>query len=233
MSIDVQANEVLGRGGWNGSIAVADGFVYLADAEGKLRRGAISTNVGTELIGNGGWNGSIAVADGFVYMAISGNLLRGRINRSSTPPASPIIFPIKGSWHDDVAGGHMQTDFTLDADGKLNGVTRWWTNQKLKGFTGSITVVLTDGNKRPLWATAPKTHAVDGEWIGDDDRHENWDTTVPSGIIGQVRGYAILHQHNPKWLSLVADKGEQFLRWLNSDEGKATIATIATIAVML
>ena len=236
MSIDVRANEVIGKGGWTGSIAVDGGFVYLADAAGDLRRGAISSNVSTDVIGKGGWLGSIAVADGFVYLALkeSGNLLRGRINPSSTPPASPINFPIKGSRYDDIeGGGHMQTDFTLDAGGKLNGVTRWWTNRKLNGFTGSITVVLTDGNKKPLWAMDTKTHGVDGEWIGDDDRHENWDTTVPSGIIGQVRGYAILHQHNPKWLSLVGKRGEQFLKWLNSDEGKATITTIATIAVML
>jgi hypothetical protein len=37
--------------------------------------------------------------------------------------------------------------------------------------------------KRPLWATAPKTHGVDGEWIGDDDRHENWSETVPSALL--------------------------------------------------
>ncbi|MEG4009856.1 hypothetical protein QUA23_27675, partial [Microcoleus sp. Pol1C5] len=188
------------------------------------------SDVGTELIGRGGWAGSIAVADGFVYFATpDGNLLRGSINRSATPP----VFPIKGSQHDDVAGGHMQTDFSLDAGGTLNAVTRWWTNVKLKGFTGSVTVVLTDIDKRPLWATAPRTHAVDGEWIGDDDRHENWSETVPSGIIDQVHGYAILQQHDPKWLSLVGDRGEQFLRWLNSDDGKATIETIATIAVIL
>jgi hypothetical protein len=49
----------------------------------------------------------------------------------------------------------------------------------------------------------------------------------------QVRGYAILQQHDPKWLSLVGQRGDQFLRWLNSGEGKTTISTIVTIATML
>jgi hypothetical protein len=148
-------------------------------------------------------------------------------------PSPQPAFPIKGSRHDDVAGGHMQTDFTLDAGGTLSAVTRTWTNVKLKGFTGSVTVVLTDGDKQPLWASPPRKYGVDGELVGDDDRHDNWNETVPSGIINQVRGYAILQQHDPKWLSLAGARAEQFLRWLNSDEGKATIATIATIAVML
>jgi Matrixin/Putative peptidoglycan binding domain len=77
----VHANEVIGRGGWTGSIAVADGFVYLADAAGNLRKGEIDDNVNTTVIGNGGWNGSIAVADGFVYLAdAAGNLRKGEID---------------------------------------------------------------------------------------------------------------------------------------------------------
>ena len=74
----VSANEVIGHGGWTGSIAVADGYVYLAS--GDLRRGKISSNIGTEVIGSGGWTGSIAVADGYVYLTTpDGNLLRGHL----------------------------------------------------------------------------------------------------------------------------------------------------------
>jgi len=75
----VSANEVIGHGGWTGSIAVADGYVYLANNIGELRRGKISSNIGTEVIGSGGWTGSIAVADGYVYLA-SGDLRRGKIS---------------------------------------------------------------------------------------------------------------------------------------------------------
>jgi glutaredoxin-related protein len=146
---------------------------------------------------------------------------------------SSSTFPITGSRHDDVGGGHMQTAFTLDAGGTLNAATRWWTNVKLKGFTGSVNIVLTDSGKMPIWISPPRTHSVDGEWVGDDDRDEAWSETVPSSIISQVHGYAILQEHNPKWLSLVGKRVDQALAWLNSDEGKATIGTIATIAVML
>ncbi|WP_051352964.1 hypothetical protein [Picosynechococcus sp. NKBG15041c] len=121
----------------------------------------------------------------------------------------------------------MQTDFTLDAGGNLSAVTRWWTNVKLTGFTGSVTMVLTDENGIALWAANPQTHGVDGEWVGNDDRHENWSATVPSTIIDQVRGYAILHQHDPHWR--IFDKGEKFLDWLRSDEGKETVGAIVAI----
>ncbi len=77
----VRAHQVIGNSGWTGSIAVDDGYVYLATSEGQLRRGRISSSVVTELIGNGGWIGSIAVDDGYVYLATSeGRLLRGRVN---------------------------------------------------------------------------------------------------------------------------------------------------------
>jgi hypothetical protein len=98
---------------------------------------------------------------------------------------------------------------------------------KLTGFTGSVTVVLTDGDGRALWAANPQTHGVDGEWVGDDDRHENWSATVPSNVLDQVRGYAILQQHDPRWR--IFDKGEKFLDWLSSDEGKETIGAIVAI----
>lgn len=176
--------------------------------------------IGRNKVGNGGWQAYslvLASSDGIIY-GIGAHL-------ASTKPA----FPIKGSRHDDVANGHMQTDFTLDAGGNLNAVTRWWTNVKLKGFTGSVTVVLTDSNRRALWASNPQTHGVDGEWVGDDDRHENWSASVPSNIINEVRGYAILQQHEPKWRF---DKAEQFLSWLGSDEGKQTISTIVVIVAM-
>jgi hypothetical protein len=230
---------VADKGGWKGRNKVGDGgwqtyknvfasndaVLYGIDDAGDLywhkHDGWLSGTPswqGRNKVGNGGWLAYrlvLASGNGIVY-GVGAHL-------ASTKPA----FPIKGSRHDDVAGGHMQTDFTLDAAGTLSAVTRWWTNVKLTGFTGSVTVVLTDGDGRALWAANPQTHGVDGEWVGDDDRHENWSATVPSSVLDQVHGYAILQQHDPRWR--IFDKGEKFLDWLRSDEGKETIGAIVAI----
>ena len=75
---DIAVSEILGQGGWNGPIAVSNGYIYLADSEGKLRRGKISNNTGTEVIGQGGWYGWIAVDPQHIYLA-NGLLNRGQI----------------------------------------------------------------------------------------------------------------------------------------------------------
>jgi hypothetical protein len=72
---------------------------------------------------------------------------------------------------------------------------------------------------------------VDGCLVGRCDRNENWSESVPQSVINRVRGYAILQQHEPSWR--IFDRANQFLDWLNSDDGKATVGTIATIAAML
>ncbi len=214
------------KGGWTGRnkvgngwqvyktvFASSDGIVYGIDAAGDLYWYQ-HNNWKTGVSGKGGWTGRNKVGNGWqVYktvLASSDGIVYGiGAHLSSTKPA----FPIKGSRHDDVAGGHMQTDFTLDAGGTLSAVTRWWTNVKLTGFTGSVSVVLTDEDGKMLWAANPQTHGVDGEWVGDDDRHENWSASVPSAIIDQVRGYAILQQHEPHWK--IFDRG---VKWTPKTE---------------
>jgi hypothetical protein len=47
MNIDVQATELIDKGSWADSTAVADDYVYLADAAGNLKRGEISSNART------------------------------------------------------------------------------------------------------------------------------------------------------------------------------------------
>lgn len=153
------------------------------------------------------------------------------IYKENAPSQSLVRFPITGDRDDAVASGRMRTSFTLTADGKLTAVTNTRTKVKLKGFTGAASIILVDANRQPIWASSVHSYGVDGCVIGRCNRNDNWSENVPSDIMGRVRGYAILQQHNPTWR--VFGRGEQFLRWLNSSEGKATISTIATIAAML
>lgn len=153
--------------------------------------------------------------------------------------ASRVVFPISGSRHNDVAGGHMQTDFTLNEEGRLDATTRWWTNVKLYGFTGSATIVLTDRDGFALWASTAHTHGVDGEWVGDDDRQESWREFVPAEVIRRVRGYAIIQKHDPHWRKFDAEDIVQriqnlqgILDWFRSDEGQLAIKAAIVIATV-
>jgi hypothetical protein len=147
--------------------------------------------------------------------------------------SKPINFPITGEKDNSVANGGMRTSFTLNSDGRLTAVTNTRTKVKLAGFTGGVSIILLNADRKPIWASAVHRYGVDGCLVGTCNRNENWNDSVPPDILRQVRGYAILQQHDPKWLRLVGQRGEQFLHWLNSDEGKATISTIVTIAAML
>lgn len=144
--------------------------------------------------------------------------------------AASATFPITGKRNDPVGNGRMETSFTLTADGRLTAVTSTSTKVKLKGFTGATSVVLVDGNKQLIWASDVHSYGVDGCLIGRCSRNSNWSDNVPSEIMSRVRGYAILQQNDPQWR--IFDKGEQFLRWLNSDEGKATLSTVVTLIAL-
>lgn len=144
-----------------------------------------------------------------------------------------VKFPITDNRDDAVANGRMSTSFTLNPSGQLTAVTNTRTGVKLAGFTGGVSIILLNENRQPIWASSAHRYGVDGCFIGRCNRNDNWSDSVPSNIMDQVRGYTILQQHEPKWLSLAGQRGEQFLRWLNSDEGKATIGTVVTIAAML
>lgn len=142
-----------------------------------------------------------------------------------------VSFPIAGDRDDAVANGRMRTSFMLNADGSLAAVTNTRTGVQLAGFTGASSIILLDENRQPIWASSVHSYGVDGCTIGRCNRNENWSENVPQSVMGRVRGYAILQQHDPSWR--IFDRANQFLGWLNSNEGRSTIGTIASIAAML
>ena len=116
---------------------------------------------------------------------------------------SNISFPIGGEQEDRVKKGKegkrslMKTSFSLNSSGKLTATTRTWTERKYWGFTGGVTIVLTDASKNPIWYSQTQRYGVDGRKIGRNDRTETWQATVPKNILDRVGGYAIVQQHNP------------------------------------
>lgn len=71
-------------------------------------------------------------------------------------------FPLKGSKFTEL-GDHrrMETSITISKNGRVDGVTRIWTDKKLKGFTGSVAVAVTDRAGNILYVTNPQSWGVD------------------------------------------------------------------------
>ncbi len=117
-------------------------------------------------------------------------------------------FPLQGSQFTEL-GDHrrMETSVTISNNGRVDGVTRIWTDKQLKGFTGAVAVVITDSAGNVLHVTVPQSYGVDCRRCpGSSDRTQQWSDAVPSNVLGRVGGYAIIHTTNPRdrwrdWLS--------------------------------
>lgn len=134
--------------------------------------------------------------------------------------AQSLNFPLKGSKHTEL-GDHrrMATDITISNNGRIDGVTRTWTDKQWRGFTGSVVVGITDRDGNILYVTNPQTYGVDGKRIPKpSDRTERWTDSVPSNIFSKVGGYAIIHTTNPR------DRWREWLR--TAREGATEIKAI-------
>jgi hypothetical protein len=121
-------------------------------------------------------------------------------------------FPLRGSEFTEL-GDHrrMKTSIIISNNGRIDGVTRIWTAKQLEGFTGDVAVVITDSTGIVLYVTEPHSYGVDCRRCpGPSDRTQKWADTVPSNILSQVGGYAILHTTNPRnrWRDWLQDARE-------------------------
>jgi hypothetical protein len=121
-------------------------------------------------------------------------------------------FPLRGSNFTEL-GDHrrMETSITISNNGRIDAVTRIWTAKQFQGFTGAVAVVITDSAGNVLHVTEPHSYGVDCKRCpGPSDRTQQWADTVPSNILNQVRGYAIIHTTNPRnrWRDWLRDAKE-------------------------
>ena len=97
----------------------------------------------------------------------------------------------------NIEGGTMQTKVCLSSSGQLTGITRTFTKVKLKGFTGSVRVVLfTDDGRSHV--SQDHRYGVSGELVGRSDRTETWVEQVPVEFASRVRECAIIQSHEPR-----------------------------------
>lgn len=141
-------------------------------------------------------------------------LLGGSIGFKSVPPvyagtslpseklllAQSKPFPLRGSKFTEL-GDHrrMETSITISKNGRIDGATRIWTAAKWTGFHGSVAVAITDRAGNVLYVTNPQTWGVDCKRCpGPSNRTQSWADTVPSNVLSNVGGYAIIHTTNPR-----------------------------------
>lgn len=106
--------------------------------------------------------------------------------------------PITGFQHNYLLQGHLETSFTVSETGKLEAVTKTWTDFFGKGFIGSIAIALLDENAQQLWVSKERQYTVQGRCMGKWMRRDGWSDQIPQEILAQVRGYMIIQQQVPE-----------------------------------
>lgn len=130
-------------------------------------------------------------------------------------PGQPehAVYPVDGHRKDDLGHSHyMGTNITLSATGRIDGVTRIWSREAARGFTGGVLVILTDKSGNVLATTKPRKWGVDGVYVpgAPSDRTEYWHEALPREVRHRAAGYAILHTPAPteRWRRFLQDATE-------------------------
>ncbi|GBF82454.1 MIR domain-containing protein [Aphanothece sacrum] len=106
--------------------------------------------------------------------------------------------PVRAEQTNQVAGGTMTTKVTVSPDGQLTAETHTRTKVDLKGFTGSVIVVIYNQEGR-AHISGKHSFGVNGQLIpgGPSDRKDTWQESVPLEISSKANRVAIVHSHDP------------------------------------
>jgi hypothetical protein len=115
--------------------------------------------------------------------------------------AAATGFPIDAVQENEIGASSrkMKTNITLSANGRIDGTTRTWTSEALRGFTGAVEVVVTDISGNVLHRTQVRSYGVNGTAsTGESDRTERWTEQVPEDVLNSAAAVVIGHHHDPK-----------------------------------
>jgi hypothetical protein len=116
--------------------------------------------------------------------------------RDITPP---LGFPISAEQEDGLGNSRkMRTKFTISNTGRITALTKTSTKEALKGFHGTVVILLTDDKGNILHESRPHTYGVDGEALpGNSKREEYWSEEFPIEIVEKIGGYVVFHFVDP------------------------------------
>lgn len=110
------------------------------------------------------------------------------------------------------AGHYMQSAGGVTVqDGTLTGVTHTFTTTDLGGFHGGVVAFLIDSNDNPIPLT-PRAqsmlhiYGVDGRWIGNSDRHDQWTYNFSSSDSARAVAVQVWHSWNPDSFQTILNK---------------------------
>lgn len=124
-----------------------------------------------------------------------------------------VKFPVQSEHKDNIGNAHwMDTSVTVSNPasqdtGRIDGSTHTWSKEALRGFEGGVMVFLLDDQKNVLYSTPLHKYGVNGEAMGNNDRHDTWkETGISKDIIDNTRSVAIVHLDAPTshWNDFVA-----------------------------
>jgi hypothetical protein len=192
-----------GRAIWSTRTAGRGGQVVVMQGDGNLvMYGSGNRAVWAINPGNVGPGARLVVQDDGNAVVYIGSRVIWAVNpgRRNCDGTAVVNFPLRGSQFTEL-GDHrrMETSITISNNGRIDGVTHIWTANNWSGFTGAVAVVITDSAGNVLHVTPQQSYGVDCvRCPGPDDRTQQWSDTVPSNVLNQVGGYAIVHTTNPR-----------------------------------
>ncbi|MCD4646215.1 hypothetical protein AR454_28010 [Bacillus mycoides] len=112
------------------------------------------------------------------------------------------VLPINAEKTDDLGNSRkMVTSIKVSNTGRIDAVTEISTHEALRGFHGSVVVLLIDEEGNYIFKSNPHTYGVDGTGTGintPSKRKVPWDENFPQDIIDKIRGYEIIHFLDPE-----------------------------------
>lgn len=111
-------------------------------------------------------------------------------------------FPIKVTKRDKMGASSrkMETTIILSNTGRIDGTTKIWTAEALRGFTGGVLVGITDLSGNVLHYTKMRKYGVDGTANPNSNsrREEKWSEEVPKKVLDKAGAVVIWHSRQPK-----------------------------------
>ncbi len=111
-------------------------------------------------------------------------------------------FPINATKRDKIGASSrkMETTIIVSSTGRIDGTTKTWTAEALRGFTGGVLVGITDLDGNVLHTTKMRKYGVDGTAKpgGGSSRTEHWSEEVPKEALDKAAAVVIWHSHQPK-----------------------------------
>ena len=133
--------------------------------------------------------------------------------RTAGPTILYLPWPQSLQRKDDLGHSHyMDTKVVISNNGRIDGTTKTWSSEELRGFTGGVVILLesdqcnSQGDCEHLYMS-PKPHryGVNGHSMGSSSRTDLWSETVTPDVLAQTRHIKIIQ------LESAEDRLDKFL----------------------